>query len=269
MIAHLASAKPWQMDVGFVERPDPPLGVRTIIDGTVNLLEVARSLGVQRVVYASSKSAYAPFDGVYAAPNYRPVPETYPCQPPEMYGITKLAADQIGNYYRQHLGVEFVALRFGSTYGPFKRGAGTAPAGLIASAIEQEAVQVTFAEPAYSSALDEFVYNRDIGRAIQVACAAGPTPDWLFNIGTGVGSSIRDVVEAITSVPGVTPPEVTVLADGERGKAATGHLVTAHAGVLDVSRAREQLGFETRYDLAAGIADAADVIRASTEEVIA
>ena len=64
-----------------------------------------------------------------------------------VYGITKLAAEQLGLYYRRHLGVDFIALRFASTYGPFKRGAGAAPAGLIAAAIEGRSLRRSTARP--------------------------------------------------------------------------------------------------------------------------
>jgi nucleoside-diphosphate-sugar epimerase len=266
VIAHLASAKPWQMDAGYVAHPDPLLGVDAIINGTANLLEIARELGVPRVVFASSKSAYAPFAGRHTAPTYDPVPETYPARPTEVYGITKLAAEQLGGYYRAHLGVDVIALRFGSTYGPFKRGAGVAPAGLIGSAIEGLLVRATYEETTYRLQIDEFVYNRDVGRGIQLACAVDATADWLFNIGTGEGSSIEDVVDAIADVPGVQAPEVTIVADGTPG-AAKGHLVPAHAGVLDCSAARDQLGYVARFDLRAGIADAAEVFRASSTAV--
>lgn len=263
VIAHLASAKPWQMDAGYVEDPDPPLGVRTIIDGTTNILEAARREGVGRVVYASSKSAYAAFTGEHAFPEYRPVSEDYPSIPTEIYGITKLAAEHLGSYYKRHLGVDFIALRFGSTYGPFKRGAGISPAGLIARAIDGEATAASYSKRVYFEERDEFVYNRDIGRAIRVACEAAPTASDVFNIGTGVGSSIADVVEAIRSIPGMPSLEVTVTDDAVEGQG--GHLVKNVAGVLDPSRAREELGFEAQFGLREGIADAARIVAEAGE----
>ncbi|MEZ5075912.1 MAG: NAD(P)-dependent oxidoreductase [Solirubrobacterales bacterium] len=261
VIAHLASAKPWQMDANYVERPNPLLGVRAIVNGTLNLLEVARTLGVPRIVYASSKSAYAPFEGSHGHPEYAPVPESYQCRPTDVYGITKLAAEQLGTYYAEHLGVEFVALRFASTYGPFKRGAGKAPAGLIGAAIEGRAVQARYSRRAYTELIDEFVYNRDVGRAFQLATVAPVPPGRVFNVGTGVGSSVADVVAAIAAAGGgVATPEIEVVDDDEPGEdVVRGHLVANYAGVLDTTAAREQLGFEARYDLPAGIRDAAEV----------
>lgn len=264
VIAHLASAKPWQMDVGYVERPNPLLGVRSIIDGTANLLEAARAFEVRRVVFASSKSAYQPFADRHAEPGYEPVPESYPACPRDVYGITKLTSEQMGCYYREHLGVDFIALRFASTYGPFKRGAGAAPAGMIGSAADGVPVRATYDERAFRQLLDEFVYNRDVGRAIRLACTVGSTDDWLFNIGTGVGHSVSDVVDAIRAVPEAPDPIVEVVPVGTPG-AVTGHLVPAHAGVLDVGRARAQLGFVAEFDLKAGITDACRVVRESRE----
>ncbi|MBS1888551.1 MAG: NAD(P)-dependent oxidoreductase [Actinobacteria bacterium] len=265
VIAHLASAKPWQMDAAYVERPNPPLGVRTIVDGTVNLLEAARVLEIPRVVYASSKSAYAPFAGPHGHPDYEPVPESFECRPTDVYGITKLAAEQLGRYYAEHLGLDFVALRFASTYGPFKRGAGKAPAGLIGAAIEGRVVEARYTRLAYHELLDEFVYNRDVGRAVQLATAAEDGSGRVFNIGTGVGSSVGDVVAAIGAA-GVAVPEIEVVDDDAPGEdVERGHLVANYAGVLDTRAAAQALGFTAAYDLAAGIRDAAEVTGAAAE----
>lgn len=263
-IAHLASAKPWQMEAGHVDRPDPALGVRTIIEGTVNVLDVARELDVPRVVYFSSKAAYGTFEGRYAAPHYEPVPETYLPRPSDVYGITKLAAESLGRYYREHLGVDVIVLRGSSAYGPFKRGAGISPPGLIAAALEGRVEHATYSLTGFTQLRDEFTYNRDLGRAVMLACQVPSTRDAVFNIGTGIGSSVADVVEAIAAVSGLAVPEITVVPDGDPS-ATGGHLVPGTAGVLSVEAAKEQLGFVADYDLRAGLADSASLIATATD----
>ena len=181
--------------------------------------ESARSFDVPRVVFASSKSAYAAFEGPQGAPAYEPVRETYRSIPTSVYGITKLAAEHLGTYYRAHLDVDFIALRFASTYGPFKRGAGIAPAGLIAAAIEGQSLSAALHRDRVHGSPRRLVYNRDIGRAIQLACAVEATRDCVFNIGTGVGSSVSEVVDAISAVEGAVAP---VLSRSSQSRASPG-----------------------------------------------
>jgi UDP-glucose 4-epimerase len=261
VVAHLASAKPWQMDASFVEDPKPLLGVRTIVDGTANVLETARALSVPRVVFAGSKASYAPFTGRHAAPTYAPVNESYPSAPFDVYGITKLAAEQLGGYYRRHLGVDFISLRFGSTYGPFKRGAATMPAGLISHAIDSHEIDVTYSRADFER-VDDFVYNRDVARGIVAACLAGHTERWLFNIGTGRGVTVEEIVDALHDTPGLTAPTVTVADDLPEAKRAAPSHAEAYAGILDVSAAADELGFTAAFDLNAAIADCARFVAA-------
>lgn len=260
VIAHLAAAKPWQMEAGFVDRPDPALGVRSIIDGTVHVLEAARALDVPRVVYFSSKAAFGAFEGEYGYPDYLPAPETYLSRPRDVYGVTKLAAESLARYYRDRLGMDVIALRAASAYGPFKRGAGVSPPGLISAALEGRPLKAVYGTTTYNRLLDELIYNRDIGRAVQLACVAEKTRDFLFNIGTGIGYSPRAVVEVLQAIQGVVAPEITVVPDDDP-TATGGHLGANLGGVLDVQAAREQLGFEARFDLRAGLEDSLTVAR--------
>lgn len=261
-IAHLAAAKPWQMEAGMVDRPDPALGVRSIIVGTVNVLDAARALGVPRVVYFSSKAAYGAFEGSHGFPDYEPVPESYLARPKDVYGITKLAAESLAIYYRERLGLDVIALRGASAFGPFKRGAGVSPPGLIAAALEGRTVTATYGRTTFTRQRDELISNRELGRAVHLACVVPQTRDALFNIGTGIGYSPEDVVEALGRVEGLAVPRITVV-DDDDPSATGGHLGGNKGGIFDVRKAQEQLNFKAQLDLCAGLQDSLDLIRMS------
>jgi nucleoside-diphosphate-sugar epimerase len=103
------------------------------------------------------------------------------------HGLSKLSAEALCAYYRNVLGLDVICLRGATAYGPFKRGAGLSPPGLIGAALERTALRATYSESAYRVVVDEYVYNADIGRAVALAVAAPRTTRLLFNIGTGVG----------------------------------------------------------------------------------
>ena len=70
-IAHLAALMPEPAEA------NPRLGVKVSLDGTINVLEVARAKGIKRVVYTSSKAVYGEINGDEGPPNYKPVREDY------------------------------------------------------------------------------------------------------------------------------------------------------------------------------------------------
>ena len=113
-IAHLAALMPEPAEA------NPRLGVRVGADGTTNVLEVARAKKIERVVFTSSKAAYGEITGEYAPPTCKPVREDYPKQPADLYGSIKVCCEELGRYYRETYGIEFIALRFVSIYGPGK-----------------------------------------------------------------------------------------------------------------------------------------------------
>ena len=81
---------------------------------TQRLLEAARRLGVGKFVYASSSSVYGKADAY-------PTVESQRLQPHSPYGVTKLAGEQLVSLYAGNFGLQTVALRYHTVYGPRQR----------------------------------------------------------------------------------------------------------------------------------------------------
>src|SRR4029453_876930 len=113
-IAHLAALMPEPAEA------DPRLGVKVGVDGTVNILEVARAKTIKRVVFTSSKAVYGEILGEQGPPTFKPVREDHPKHPVDLYGSTKAFCEEVGRYYRETYDIEFIALRYVSIYGPGK-----------------------------------------------------------------------------------------------------------------------------------------------------
>lgn len=251
-VIHMASVKPWQVDAGFVGRPDPPAAVRNIIEGTTNLLEASRQFGVRRFVYASSKAVYAPFSSV----NFQiPVVDTsYPTLPDTFYGVGKLGAEHLGRLYRERFGLEFVAIRFASAYGPFKRGPAHLPSGILSHALGNKPIEVRITAHEYRDVADDFIHNRDVARAFVRASVVVDPSISVFNVGSGTAVTVEEIVSTVRRI---NPRSALTVRIDDSAESVFPGTVGAHAGILDSSSAHQHLGWEPMLDLEAGLIETA------------
>jgi len=113
-IVHLAAILP------TAAQRDPPLATRVNIQGSLNVVEMAREFGVRRVVFGSSLSVYG------SCPADRVVSESDRAAPEDLYGAAKLYVEHMGKAYGELCGMEFVSLRMGRVVGPGARSATSA-----------------------------------------------------------------------------------------------------------------------------------------------
>jgi UDP-glucose 4-epimerase len=239
-IVHLASAKPWQVEAPFVVEPKTRQALEQIVTATANVLEVARIVGIRRVVYGSSKAVYDDVAGPQGPPAYQPLNEDYPCLPHTLYGVGKVAAERLGSYYADQFGIEFLAVRFSSSFGPLKRGTPASPDGMVQAAAEGRTVQIRrFPD----GVRDDFVYNKDVAKGIVRATLAAPPRHRAFNLGTGQGVTHEDIASAILRVVPEAPIEFIPPDLPMPGL----EIIDRAKCVFDISRAREELGYEPRF----------------------
>ena len=240
-IAHLAALMPEPAE------GDPRLGVKVGVDGTVNVLEVARAKNIKRVVFTSSKAAYGEILGDYAPPNCKPVAEDYPKRPADLYGSIKLCCEELGRYYRETYGIEFIALRFVSIYGPGKE-ARHGPLSFYGQLIEKARRGDKWVIPQGGDQLNDAVYVGDVGRSIYLALKAQAPAAWTFNIGTGKASTPREFLSAAAKL---FPDHQIELGAGpsKLGRSKQSYCV------FDIAVARKNIGYEPAYDVEKGVRD--------------
>jgi len=221
---HLAA----QVDVrAAVERPDFDAYVNVL--GTIRVLEAARKHGTQ-VVFASTGGAiYGECDG--------PAPETAERRPISPYGVSKLAAEEYLAAYNRLYGMKHVSLRYGNVYGPRQDPKGEA--GVVAiflGALAEGRTPRIFGEGKQTR---DYVYAGDVARATLAAAGRGG----VFNVGTGIETSVLELYELCRKVAGVDlEPELAPARLGE-----------IERSVLDVSKAKHELGWTPQVEFEDGL----------------
>jgi len=234
-ILHLAARADVRVSVA-----DPAFDARVNVLGTINALEAARSRPGCSVVLAATGGA------VYGEGDELPLPfaESLPPQPLTPYGASKLAAEgYVGTYGRLH-GVRGASLRFGNVYGPRQDPHGEA--GVVAifcGLLSDGGAPTVFGD---GSQTRDYVYVSDAVAAFLAAMdalASGWRPPGPLNVGTGVETSVLDLLAVLGEVSGRG-------SEHELAPARTGEL---HRVAIDPTAAERELGWRAEVDLAAGL----------------
>ena len=240
-IAHLAALMPGPAEA------NPRLGVRVGAEGTVNILEVARAKHIKRVVFTSSKAVYGEINGAEGPPNYKPVREDYRKVPADLYGSIKVCSEELGRYYRETYGIEFIALRFVSIYGPGKE-ARHGPLSFYGQLIEKAREGAKWVIPEGGDQKNDAVYVGDVGRSVYLALKAPAPGAWTFNIGTGKAVTPRDFLDAAAKL---FPNHRIELGPGpsKLGRSKQSYCI------FDISAAKQHIGYEPAYSVEEGVRD--------------
>ena len=203
---------------------------RNNVDATQRLLEALIGMPIERYVLASSSSVYG--DNVPL-----PMREDAHLQPLSPYGVSKVAAEQLGHLYWANYGVPTVALRYFTVYGPRQR---------PDMAFQRFFTAVRHGTPitVYGDGEQtrDFTFVSDIVAA-NIAAAERGRPGTVYNIGGGSRVTLNHVLELIGQV---TEQPVKIQREPEQ----KGDMRHTYA---DTSLARRDFGFEPRVSLKGGL----------------
>ncbi len=213
---------------------EPRAAVDVNVMGTFNVVEAAQQAGVKKVVYSSSAS-------VYGEAVFTPMTEDHPFNNRTMYGATKVAGEQFLRAFNDQHGLDYVGLRYMNVYGPRMDYKGTYVSVImkVLDRIRGGKPPVIFGDGTQSY---DFVHVADVAHANLLALKSDAT-DKNFNVGTGVGTTIRELVGLLLEVTGSRleiefKPEQTMF-------------VTHRVGSLEAAEA--DLGFRAAIPVAPGL----------------
>jgi UDP-glucose 4-epimerase len=215
---------------------EPRLALEVLVDGTYEVVEAAADAGVRKVVAASSASVYGMAESFPTSESHHPYGND------TLYGAAKTFNEGLLRSYHAMRGLDYVALRYFNVYGPRMDIYGLYTEVLIRWMERIEAGQPPLILGDGSQTMD-FVYTDDIARANLLAAASDAT-DAVFNIGTGVETSLVDLAALLLQVMGSD-------LDVEFGPPRTVNTVTRR--IADVSAAAQRLGWKAEVGLAEGL----------------
>jgi UDP-glucose 4-epimerase len=225
-----------------VSNKDPATDLLANTLPCVHLLELCRAAGVRKIVFVSSGGA------VYGVHTAIPIPEDAPTDPISAYGINKLMIEKYLHLYAGLGGSSTMTLRVANPFGPLQspyRRQGLVPA-LIETVLAGRPVEVW----GEGQVVRDYLYVTDVAEAM-LAAAVYDGPERVLNIGSGEGRSVLDVVQSVCTVLGRRPASI-VHKPGRRADVPV--------NVLDISRARQALGWTPRTQWEEGLRRTADWI---------
>ena len=215
------------------------------VGGAITLIEAARRAGVQAFVFSSTCATYG-------APVKVPMDETHPQAPLNPYGRTKLMVEQVMADLDQTVGFKYTALRYFNA-------AGADPEGRVGERHEPETHAIPLAIAAArggnrgfnlfgvdydtrdGTCVRDYIHVLDLADAhvLAVQRLLRGEPSEVFNLGTGTGTTVKELIAAIETVSGrAFPVEIAGRRPGD-----------APILVADNTKARTLLGWEPRYTL--------------------
>jgi len=212
----------------------PRAAFQVNIEGTFNVLEACVRQQVKRLIYSSSASVYG--DAITI-----PMSEDHPFNNRTFYGATKIAGEQMCRAFNERYGLNYVGLRYMNVYGPRQdyRGAYTSVIMKILDRIDAGQPPIIYGD---GSQTYDFIDVIDAARANICGVKADVTDDF-YNVGSGVGTTIREIAELLLDITGSDL--------GIKFEPAGQTFVTKRIGSTE--KAKRELGFEATSNLRSGL----------------
>lgn len=202
--------------------------------GSLVLLELCRSFGVRKFIYASTGGA------VYGEPVFLPVTEDHPINPLDNYGASKHAVEHYCYLYKHNYGLDYTVLRYPNVYGPRQDPHGEA--GVVAIFTGRMLRGDVCIINGSGEQQRDFVYVEDVARANVLALDRGSGD--IYNLGWGKGVDINTLFRKLAAIVGYTREPV-------HGPPKLGEVFRIY---LDARKAREGLGWAPQVPLEEGLA---------------
>lgn len=223
----------------------PERAIQINVNGTNEIFQIARVLGLKRVVWASSGAAYGYHPTIPA--EAEPLREDAKMNPLSLYGACKLFNEHVAEDYARRFGLDHIGFRLTSIYG-----LGRSSRRLIGRDFYSRLVEHAVAGEAYTTPLPEQVFNwtyvEDVARAFHTALRAPKPQVRIFNV-SGDANTVRESVEFVRSE---IAPDAQITFGDKRER---------RIPILTNDLIRAELGWEPKFSMEEGMHDYAARLR--------
>jgi UDP-glucose 4-epimerase len=215
-------------------KSDPVYDIETNVIGSIKLFQFCLKHGVKKVIFSSSGGT------VYGEPVKIPMQEDDPTDPIGPYGISKLIIEKLLYHFYYAYGLEYTILRYSNPYGERQNPNGTQGViPIFLNKLKQGEKLTVFGD---GSMIRDYIYIKDAIDAT-LAVFKSDTKKRVFNIGSGEGTSINELLSIISKLVGKTFQTEFVKVSG----------IYVQKVILDISRIQNQTDWEPTTNLEEGI----------------
>jgi NAD dependent epimerase/dehydratase len=207
----------------------PDTYVDTNVKGTLNVVQAARDLGVERIVHTSTSE-------VYGTARFVPITEEHPLQGQSPYSASKIGADQMAMSFHLSFGTPVATIRPFNTYGPRQSARAVIPTIITQIAAGAREIKLGAVHPTR-----DFNYVHDTVRGFVAIAECDAAIGKVINVGSNFEVSVGDTVRTIASLMG---REVQIVSDEQRLRPSGSEVERLWA---DNTRARELAGWLPQY----------------------
>lgn len=213
---------------------NPCYDVESNLIPTLNLLELIKDSSVKKIIYLSSGGT------IYGLPIYVPIKENHTTNPINSYGIVKKAIEDYLLLYNRLWNIEICIFRLSNPYGEKQN-----PKGIqgvipvfLSKAINNEVIEVW----GDGNVIRDYIYIKDVIN-IMVEALRIKTPEIVYNLGSGIGTSINDILNFIKE-----NLEPNLVVNYSRGRS-----FDVPVNVLDITNLKKRFGVKECVTINDGI----------------
>ncbi|MFP6794408.1 MAG: NAD-dependent epimerase/dehydratase family protein [Pseudomonadales bacterium] len=221
---------------------DIQFDIETNIAATVRLLDIVRGNEGQRIIFASSGGT------VYGMNhNQDPLLETDPTEPIVSYGVSKLTIEKFLQLFGHNFGVPYVILRIANPYGESQ--SVDQPQGAVGVFLNRSVSGQKIEIWGDGSVVRDYIYESDVASAVNAVLTTDKLSG-IYNIGSGIGTSLNSLLDVIREVTGL-PCEVVY--HGSRK-------FDVPSNILNIGKIRRDFGWSPGIGLSEGIRQMVSVL---------
>jgi len=220
----------------------PQQFIDTNVKGTLNILQACLEEQIEKVIHTSTSETYG-------SALYTPIDEEHPLQAQSPYAASKIAADKLVESFHCSFELPVAIIRPFNTYGPYQSARAVLPT-IISQALSDDIIKLGSLTP-----VRDLTFIEDTVSGFIRVAESGKSIGSVFNVGTGHGVTISELVTVILRIIGV---DKHIVADSKRFRPVKSEVTVL---VCNNTKAREILEWRTKYTLERGLQYTIEYIR--------